>query len=185
MDRRQGTAPQTGGEGIEVLFRCPASTILGRKEEMSEISQTCATCGGSDIVQNITMSQAVEAGTVGLQYTAALLFGTCQREKEPHPKAFQRAPTSGAAGLGPGRSPRPPSSLRTGKCGCCGGRGRRPGWARTCGARHRRHRGIGRTRCPRLEVVSAAYGLCPGVGADPSPYNTVVDAVVGRTSSFA
>ena len=42
---------------------------------MSEISQTCAACGGADIVRNITMSQAVEVGTVGLQYTEAIVFG--------------------------------------------------------------------------------------------------------------
>ena len=39
-----------------------------------DTTQTCVRCGGSDILCNITMSQAVEVGTVGLQYTKSLIL---------------------------------------------------------------------------------------------------------------
>ena len=34
----------------------------------------CPTCASGDIVRNITMSQAVETGTVGLEYRKAGVF---------------------------------------------------------------------------------------------------------------
>lgn len=34
----------------------------------------CPTCESGDIVRNITMSQAVETGTVGLEYSKARVF---------------------------------------------------------------------------------------------------------------
>lgn len=38
------------------------------------VPSKCQTCGSADIVRNIIMSQAVEVGSTGLEYKAALLI---------------------------------------------------------------------------------------------------------------
>jgi hypothetical protein len=38
------------------------------------VPSNCLTCGSSDIVKNITVSQAVEVGSTGLEYRTAVLI---------------------------------------------------------------------------------------------------------------
>lgn len=38
------------------------------------VPSKCLTCGSPDIVRNITMSQAVEVGSIGLEYRTAVLI---------------------------------------------------------------------------------------------------------------
>ncbi|MRR53421.1 MAG: hypothetical protein EG822_02775 [Deltaproteobacteria bacterium] len=43
----------------------------------NSVSSKCLTCGSTDIVRNITVSQSVEVGSTGLEYrTAVMLIGT-------------------------------------------------------------------------------------------------------------
>jgi len=42
------------------------------------VSSKCLTCGSSDIAQNITMSQAVEVGTTGLEYRSAVIVSSTE-----------------------------------------------------------------------------------------------------------
>ena len=68
MNRKTNTRPRDGIKKAE----CFDSQL--ERNGMITTPQTCDKCGGSDVVQNITISQAVETGTVGLQYTTAVVL---------------------------------------------------------------------------------------------------------------